>query len=281
MNRLSIAARAEIVGRLVEANSLRAVTRITGRSINTVTKLLVAVGTACAEYHDTHVHGLKSRRVKCDEIWAFMGGKKMNTTSDVRRDGFGDAWTWIALDVDSRLCISYLVGGRDSRWAFDFMVDVARRVRGRMQLTTDGHRPYLEAVEGGFGFDADFATLQKIYGAPTEDEIGCSGPARCVGSNIKTVISNPDPEHVSISFVERQNLAMRKSVRRFARLPDAFSRRLENHSHAVSLHFLHYNFASFHKTLRVTPAMEAGIASNVWSLEDIASLPDRLAAAVA
>jgi IS1 family transposase len=277
MNRLSLQERARIIGLLVEGNFLRAITRITGCSINTVTKLLVDVGTACAAFHDERVRNVKARRLQCDEIWSFIGAKKKNTTAAQRRDGMGDAWTWVALDAESKLCVSYLVGGRDAGWAWDFMQDVASRLTGRVQLTTDGHKPYLEAVEGAFGSDVDFATLQKIYGAVSEEDARRYSPARCIGCEMKRVIGNPDPEHVSTSFVERENLTMRMSMRRFTRLTNAFSKKLENHAHAVALHFLHYNFARIHKSLRVTPAMEAGIADHVWTLEEIAALPDRAA----
>lgn len=281
VNRLSIETRAGIVGLLVEGASLRAVTRLTGCSINTVIKLLVDLGTVAAAYHDERVRGLRAKRIQCDEIWAFVGAKKKNTTAEQRREGFGDAWTWVALDADTKLCVSYLVGGRDGGWAWDFMQDVASRIKGRVQLTTDGHKPYLEAVEGAFGADVDFATLQKIYGAVSEEDARRYSPARCIGCEMKPVIGNPDPEHVSTSFVERQNLTMRMSMRRFTRLTNAFSKKLENHAHAVALHFLHYNLARVHKSLRVTPAMEAGIASHVWSLEEIAALADRKIATVA
>ncbi len=274
MNRLSLEDRARIVGLLVEGMSLRAVSRQTGCSINTVTKLLVDVGTAAAVYHDAHVRSVKARRVQCDEIWSFVGAKGKNTTAEQRRDGMGDAWTWVALDADSKLCVSYLVGGRDSGWAFDFMQDVASRIRGRVQLTTDGHKPYLEAVEGAFGMVVDFATLHKIYGATSEEDQRRYNPATCIGCDMKTVIDNPDPEHVSTSYVERKNLTMRMSMRRLTRLTNAFSKKLEDHAHAVALHFIHYNFARIHKTLRVTPAMEAGLANRAWSLEDIAALAD-------
>lgn len=281
MNRLSTEERARIIRLLVEGNSLRAVTRIAGCSINTVTRLLVGVGTAAAAFHDERVRGLKAKRVQRDEIWAFVGAKKKNTTAEQHREGFGDAWTWVALDADSKLCVSCLVGGRDGGWAWDFMQDVASRIKGRVQLTTDGHKPYLGAVEGAFGVDVGFATLQKIYGGVSEEEARRYSPARCIGCEMKPVIGNRDPEHVSTSIVERQNLTMRMSMRRFTRLTNAFRRKLENHAHAVALHFLHYNFARVHKSLRVTPAMEAGISDHVWSLEEIAALPDRKIAAVA
>ncbi len=277
MNRLSLEQRARIISVLVEGNSLRAVTRLAPCSINTVTKLLVDVGTAAAQYHDEHVRAVKARRVQCDEIWSFVGAKKKNTTADQRRGGMGDAWAWVALDADSKLCVSYVVGGRDATWAWGFMQGVAGRIKGRVQLTTDGHKPYLAAVEGAFGADVDFATLQKIYGAVGEEDARRYSPAKCIGCDMKTVIGNPDPNHVSTSYIGRQNLTMRMSMRRFTRLTNAFSKKIENHAHAVALHFLHYNFARVHKTLRVTPAMEAGIASHVWSLEEIAGLPERMA----
>jgi IS1 family transposase len=278
MNRLPLETRARIIGLLVEGNSLRAVTRLVGCSINTVTKLLIDVGTAAAAHHDATVRNLRARRIQCDEIWSFVGAKAKNTTKEQRGGGMGDVWTWVALDADSKLCVSYLVGGRDGGWAFDFMCDVAARLRSRVQVTTDGHAAYLNAVEGAFGLDVDFATLHKIYGAVPEEDQRRYSPARCIGSDMKTVIGNPSPEHVSTSFVERQNLTMRMSMRRFTRLTNAFSKKLDNHAHAVALHFLHYNFARIHKSLRVTPAMEAGIADHVWTLEEIASLPDRIEA---
>lgn len=276
MNRLPTETRARMIGLLVEGNGLRAVTRICAVSINTVTKLLVDVGTAAAAFHDSRVRGLRARRIQCDEIWSFIGAKQKNNTREQRGGGMGDVWTWVALDAHTKLCIAYLVGGRDGGWAWDFMQDVAARIRGRVQLTTDGHKPYLEAVEGAFGLDVDFATLHKIYGAVPEEYQRRYSPARCIGSDMKTVIGNPDPDHASTSFVERQNLTMRMSMRRFTRPTSAFSKKVDNHTYAVALHFLHYNFARIHKTLRVTPAMEAGLTDHVWTLEDIACLADRV-----
>ncbi|MGH9541501.1 MAG: IS1 family transposase [Terriglobales bacterium] len=226
------------------------------------------MGAAAAAFHDSRVRGLKARRILCDEIWSFISAKQKNTTSAGRAEGIGHVWTWIALDADTRLCVSYLVGGRDGGWAWDFMQDVAARIRRRVQFSTDGHKSYLEAIEGAFGLDVDLATLHKIYGAaPEEDQHRCN-PARNVGYDMKTVIGSPGAEYVSTSFVERQNLAMRMSTRRFTRL----TKKLDNHAHAVALHFLHYNFARIHKTLRATPAMEAGIADHVWTLEEISEL---------
>jgi IS1 family transposase len=235
------------------------------------------IGEACARYHNLRVRNVRARRIQCDEIWQFVGAKKKNATPEQRAEGWGDVWTWTAIDADTKLCISYLVGGRDAGWAFDFMQDVASRVRGRVQITTDGHKPYLDAVEGAFGLDVDFATLQKIYGAASEEETRRYSPARCIGCEMKTVIGNPDPRHVSTSYVERQNLTMRMSMRRFTRLTNAFSKKVENHCHAVALHFMYYNFCRIHQTLRITPAMEAGLSDHVWSLEELAGLLDNAA----
>lgn len=274
MNRLPIAKRAQIIQMLVEGASLRSASRMADVSINTVTKLLVDVAEAAYFYHDEHVRNLRCKRIQCDEIWCFVGAKKKNATPEQKQQGWGDVWTWTAIDADTKLCVSYLVGGRDSGWAYDFMQDVASRIGGRIQLTTDGHKPYLEAVEGAFGIDVDFATLHKIYGIPTEEEARRYSPAKCIGCDMKTVIGRPDPAHVSTSYVERQNLTMRMSMRRFTRLTNAFSKKVENHAAAVALHFIHYNFARIHKSLRITPAMAAGISDHVWSYEEIAALAE-------
>jgi len=272
MNRLSVADRAKIIQMLVEGNSLRATSRMADVSINTVTKLLVDMGIAAAAYHDKNVRHVRVRRLQCDEIWCFVGAKKKNVTPEQKQQGWGDVWTWTAIDADTKLCVGYLVGGRDAGWAMDFMEDCASRIYGRVQVTTDGHRSYLEAVEGAFGMDVDYAQLQKIYGAPTDAEQRRYSPAQCIGADMKVVSGNPDPKHVSTSFVERQNLTMRMGMRRFTRLTNGFSKKLDNHAHMVALHFLYYNFGRVHKTLRVTPAMEAGLADHVWSFEEIAGL---------
>jgi IS1 family transposase len=272
MNRLSIAKRAQIIQMLVEGSSLRATSRIAYVSINTVTKLLVDVAEAAYRFHDLVVRDVRCKRIQCDEIWCFVRAKKKNATPEQKQQGWGDVWTWTAIDADTKLCVSYLVGGRDGGWAYDFMQDVASRIRGRVQLTTDGQKPYLEAVEGAFGMDVDFATLHKIYGAPTDEEARRYRPAKCIGCDMKTVIGDPDPKHLSTFFVERQNLTMRMSMRRFTRLTNAFSKKIENHAAAVALHFLHYNFARIHKTLRITPAMAAGLSYHVWSYEEIAGI---------
>lgn len=272
MNRLPLEARAKIVGMLVEGNSLRATSRLCDVSINTVSKLLVDVATAAEKYHDKHVRNLKVRRLQCDEIWAFVGAKDKNTSIDRKIEGWGDVWTWTAIDADTKLCVAYVVGNRDARWAEEFMLDCAGRVKGRLQVTTDGHKPYLDAVEGAFGLDADYAMLQKIYGAPTDAEQRRYSPAKCIGTDMKVVSGNPDPAHISTSFVERQNLTMRMSMRRFTRLTNGFSKKFENHRAAVALHFMYYNFGRIHKTLRITPAMAAGLIDHVWTLEEIAAL---------
>lgn len=272
MNRLPLEARARIIGLLVEGNSLRAISRLCGVSINTVTKLLVDVGTASIAFHDERVRGIRARRIQCDEIWSFVGAKAKNVTVEQKQQGWGDTWTWTAIEADTKLCISYLVGGRDTGWAMEFMEDVASRVNGRVQITTDGHRAYLDAVEGAFGMDVDYAQLQKIYGAPTDAEMRRYSPAQCIGADMKVVSGNPDPKHVSTSYVERQNLTMRMGMRRFTRLTNGFSKKIDNHAFAVAIHFIHYNFARIHKTLRITPAMAAGLTDHVWSLEEIALL---------
>ena len=263
--------RAQILQMLVEGTSLRSTSRMADVSINTVTKLLVDVAEAAHDYHNRMVVNVRSKRVQCDEIWCFVGAKAKNVSLEKKAEGWGDVWTWTAIDADTKLCIGYLVGGRDGWWANEFMQDVASRIRGRVQITTDGHKAYLEAVENAFGADVDYAQLQKIYGASNEPETRYS-PAKCIGCDMKTVSGDPDPAHVSTSFVERQNLTMRMSMRRFTRLTNAFSKKIENHAAAVALHFIHYNFARIHKTLRITPAMAAGISDHVWSYEEIASL---------
>ncbi len=274
MNRLPLEARAKIVGMLVEGNSLRATSRLCDVSINTVSKLLVDVAAAAEKFHDKHVRHLKVRRLQCDEIWAFIGAKDKNTSIDRKIEGWGDVWTWTAIDADTKLCVAYVVGNRDARWAEEFMHDCASRITGRLQVTTDGHKPYLDAVEGAFGLDVDYAMLQKIYGAPSDAEQRRYSPAKCIGTDMKVVSGNPDPKHVSTSFVERQNLTMRMSMRRFTRLTNAFSKKFDNHRAAVALHFMYYNFGRIHKTLRITPAMAAGLSDHVWSLEEIAMMAD-------
>ena len=273
-NRLPLEKRVQILGLLVEGTSLRAASRLSGCSINTVTKLLVDVGTACQAYHDEHVRGLKCQRVQCDEIWSFVYSKQKNIPERLRsQPGVGDVWTWTAIDADSKLAVSWLVGGRDAEYANAFMQDVADRLSNRVQLTTDGHHAYLDAVERAFGIDVDFAQLIKVYGQAPEGQKRYSPPV-CVGAKKEPFNGKPDERHISTSYVERQNLTMRMHMRRFTRLTNAFSKKVENHAHAVALHFMFYNFVRIHKTLRVAPAMAAGVTDRLWELGDVARLAD-------
>jgi IS1 family transposase len=271
MKRLTVEQKTRVVAALVEGNSVRSTVRMTGVAKNTVIKLVLDLADVCAAYHDKNVRNLKVRRLQCDEIWQFVGSKAKNTRPEKKAIGWGDVWTWTGLDADTKLCVSYLVGGRDLGWAKEFMQDCASRIRNRVQITTDGHKAYLEAVENAFGADIDYAQLQKIYGAVNENETRYS-PARCIGCDMKVVSGDPDPKHVSTSFVERQNLSMRMSIRRFTRLTNAFSKKIENHAASVAIWFMYYNFCRVHQTLRVTPAMEAGISNHVWSIEELCSL---------
>jgi IS1 family transposase len=271
MNKLSTAKRVAVVSALVEGCSITATVRMTGAAKNTVVKLLVELGAACTKYQDEHLRNLPCKRLQCDEIWSFVGGKDRNISLEKKEQGLGSIWTWTALDADTKLIASWLVGSRDAGSAYEFMQDVAGRLRGRVQLTTDGHKPYLNAVEDAFGADIDYAVLQKIYGPEPSDEKRYS-PAVCIGCKIENVTGSPDPKHISTSYVERQNLTMRMSMRRFTRLTNAFSKKVENHAAAVALYFLYYNFGRIHQTLRVTPAMEAGVSSHAWSVEEIVGL---------
>lgn len=273
MNQLSVQKRAQILGLLVEGTSLRAASRLADCSINTVTKLLVDVGMACAEYQDKALRNLTCQRVQCDEIWSFVGSKQRNIPAEHQGEfGWGDVWTWTAIDADTKLIASWMVGTRNWESARVFINDLASRLATRVQLTTDGHHAYLHAVEQAFGGDIDYAQLIKIYGdAPKSPERKYSA-ADFVTAEKKKVSGHPDMAHVSTSYVERQNLTMRMSCRRFTRLTNAFSKKVENHAHAVALHFMYYNFGRIHKTLRVTPAMEAGVSDHVWSFEEIAGL---------
>ena len=272
MNRLSTAKRTQVIAALIEGNSINATCRMLGVGKHTVLRLLVDAGCVCAAYHHRHVRGVRVRRLQCDEIWAFVGAKKKNVTPEQEQNGWGDVWTWTGIDADTKLCVSYLVGGRDGGWAMDFMQDCASRIRGRVQITTDGLKCYLDAVEDAFGCDIDYAQLQKIYGAPTDADQRRYSPAKCIGADMKVVSGNPDPKHVSTSYVERQNLSMRMGMRRFTRLTNGFSKKFENHAHQVALYFFHYNFCRVHSSLRVTPAMEAGLTDHVWTLTELCSL---------
>lgn len=278
MRKLAPTDRARILHMLCEGMSIRAITRLTGASKNTVAKLLVDAGKACAAYHDANVRDVKAARVQVDEIWSFTYAKQKNVaTAKDAPEGAGDTWTWTALDADSKMILSYFVGGRDGECAMWFIDDLASRLANRVQLTSDGHRAYLEAVEGAFGADVDYAQLVKIYG-PTVTAPGRYSPAECTGIRKRTVEGKPDAAHISTSYVERQNLTMRMHMRRFTRLTNAFSKKVENHAHAVALHMMYYNFVRIHKTLRVTPAMAAGVADRLWEIGDIVALVEAVEA---
>lgn len=270
MNRMPIPERAKILGFLVEGMSLRAASRLADCSINTVTKLLVDVGTACAEYQNKVLVNLPCKRIQCDEIWSFVGAKQKHVEQGAA--GYGDVWTWTAICADTKLIASWMVGSRDGEAARAFIADLAPRLANRVQLTTDGHKAYLDAVEDAFAWEIDYAMLVKQYGeGPTSPERKYS-PSQYKGAKKIKITGNPVKKDVSTSYVERQNLTMRMSMRRFTRLTNGFSKKVENHAHAVALHFMYYNFGRIHKTLRVTPAMEAGVSDHVWSLEEIAAL---------
>lgn len=281
-NRLSTEQRARIIGCLVEGNSIRATVRMTGAAKNTVAKLLVDLGTACEAYQAGVLVGLPCERVQCDEIWSFVYSKARNVPEEHTGEwGYGDVWTWTAIDADIKLVPSWYVGNRSAEDARAFMTDVAGRMANRVQLTTDGLKVYLTAVQGAFGFDVDYAQLVKLYGGELTGPQTRYSPAPCIGTEVKKVTGAPDPRHISTSYVERQNLTMRMGMRRFTRLTNAFSKKVENLMAAVSLHFMHYNFARPHITLTkqygapTTPAMAAGIADHVWTLTEIAGLLDR------
>ena len=272
MNRLNKDKQIKIIAALVEGNSLRATARICDVAFNTVLKLLPELGKACADYQDRVFRNLPCMRIQCDEIWSFCYAKAKNVPADKQGQfGYGDIWTWVALCPDTKLVPCWMVGLRDPGSAFAFMHDLAGRLANLVQLTTDGHRVYLAAVENAFGADIDYAMLVKIYGTDPEDEKRYS-PAKCTGCQKAVISGNPKRQHISTSFMERQNLTVRMSVRRFTRLTNAFSKKVANHEHAIALHYMHYNFSRIHKTLRVTPAMEAGIADHVWDISEIVSL---------
>ncbi len=272
MNRLSTEKRIGVVAALVEGCGLRAAARMTGVARMTVEKLLRDLGAACARYQDEHLRSLDCPRIECDEIWSFVYAKQKNVERAKNApEVAGDVWTWTAIDPDTKLVPSWCIGSRDTATAYDFMHDLAGRLRHRVQLTTDGHRPYLEAVESAFNLDIDYAMLIKIYGADPEAEKRYS-PARCQGCDVKVVTGEPNPKHISTSCVERGNLTMRMSMRRFTRLTNAFSKRVEMHAHSVALHFMHYNFVKIHSTLRTTPAQATGVTDRLWEIEDLVGL---------
>lgn len=276
MNKLSTDKRVQVIHCLVEGNSIRATARLTDSAINTVIKLLIDAGKACSEYQDKTLRNLACKRLQCDEIWSFCGAKEKNATPAQKQIGWGDVWTWTALDSDTKLVPCWFIGNRDASAAYHFMHDLQERLASRVQLTTDGHKAYLSAVEDAFGSQIDYAQLIKIYG----NEVGPNqkhaeirySPAQCMGARKTVIAGQPDYKHVSTSHTERQNLSMRMGMRRFTRLTNAFSKKLENLENNVALYFMHYNFCKIHGSLRVTPAMEAGICDHVWSLEEVIEL---------
>lgn len=274
MNRLDTAKRAQVVSALTEGNSIRATVRMTGVAKNTIVKLLAELGPACAAYMDRTFKNLPCKRIQCDETWSFCYAKHRNVPADKKGIfGYGDVWTWVALDADTKLICSWQVSTRNAQAAYEFMQDLAGRLAHRVQLTTDGHRPYLNAVESAFGTEIDYAMLVKIYGRPSEPEKRYS-PAVITSIACSVIEGDPDPKHISTSYVEQQNLTIRMGMRRLTRLTNAFSKKIENHVASIALHYMHYNFCRIHQTLRVTPAMETGLTDHVWSIQELIGLLD-------
>jgi IS1 family transposase len=273
MNRLPIEKQIQVVSALVEGCSIRATVRMTGVAKNTIVKLLAELGDKCSDYLNEHVVNLRSERIQCDEIWSFIAAKKKNVTSALRERNphAGDIWTWVAMDADSKLIVSWWVGARDFLTAKAFIDDLASRLLNRVQLTTDGNRLYFFQIKSAFGNDIDYAVLDKIYGNPSKEETRYS-PGECLGCEKKAKIGDPDPRHISTSYIERQNLTMRMQMRRFTRLTNAFSKKVENHIASLAIHYMWYNYVRIHQTLRVTPAMAARIADRVWGIEDLVAL---------
>ena len=273
MNKLGTGQRTQVIKALVEGCSLRSTVRMTSVSMPTILKLLADAGEVCRDFQDKTFHGLSCKRIQVDEIWSFCYAKAKNIPADKQgRFGYGDVWTWTAIDADTKLVPSWLIGNRDSLCATEFIADIRNRIANRIQLTSDGHKAYLIAVEAAFGDDVDYAQLVKIYGTPPTEEQRRYSPAQCTGTKTNFVVGDPDPGHISTSYVERQNLTMRMHMRRFTRLTNGFSKKIQNHAAAIALHYMNYNFCKVHKTLRVTPAMEAGLTDHVWDVEDIVAL---------
>jgi IS1 family transposase len=274
MNKLSNERRAQIIRALVEGNSIRATCRMTDTAKGTVLKFLAEIGVACEAYQRAHLRNLTCRRVQVDEIWSFVGIKEKRRPEKERGQfGRGDVWTWVSLDAESKLVPTWLIGPRDVQAAREFMFDLSLRIAGRFQLTSDGHSAYPDTVERVFGREIDYGTLVKLYGVSPESETRYS-PSECIGCRREVIRGRPDPRHISTSFVERQNLTMRMSMRRFTRLTNAFSKKVENHAAAVALHFMYYNFCRIHQSLRVTPAQAAGVTNKLWDVQDIVKLLD-------
>ena len=275
MNKLPNEKRIQILSMLVEGSSMRSISRVVGVSINTVTKLLAEAGEACLAYHDENVKGLNCKKIQCDEIWAFCYAKEKNAAAAKKAPTFaGDVWTWTSICAESKLICNWFVGGRDAEFAHLFMDDLAARLNNRIQLTTDGHKVYLQAIENAFGNDIDYAQLVKMFGNAPDSAKGRYSPAECTGIKKTPKIGSPADKHISTSYVERQNLTMRMSMRRFTRLTNAFSKKFESHCHALALYFVYYNFVRIHKSLKVSPAMAAGLTPKLWGWEDVIALID-------
>ena len=273
MNKLSSNKRAQVLQMMAEGIALRAITRLTGISRTTLLKLLEDAGQAFSEYQDRTLVNLSSKRVQVDEVWAFCYAKQKNVAmAKAAPVGAGDIWTWVGLDADTKLAASFYVGNRDGEAAMIFMDDLAKRLANRVQLTSDGHRVYLEAVEGAFGGDIDYAQLVKLYGAAPESAKGRYSPAECTGIKKTTIEGKPDPKHISTSYVERQNLNIRMGNRRMTRLTNAFSKKAANHAHMMAIYFMHYNFVRIHQTLKITPAMAAGVTPKLWEMSDMVAV---------
>lgn len=274
MNKLDTKSRVRVVAALVEGNSIRATVRMTGVAKNTIVKLLAELGTACSEYMNRTLVNLPCERLQVDELWSFVGCKQKNVTAKkIERDGIcGDVWTWVAIDADTKLVPSFMLGQRDAATARDFMEDLAARLANRVQLTSDGLKLYLNAVDNAFGDDVDFAQLVKIYGEIDSEGQRRYSPATCIGCETHSVTGDPDPKHISTSYIERQNLTVRMHNRRFTRLTNGFSKKVDNHFYSMAIHYMHYNFVRIHQSLRVTPAMAAGVTDRLWGMEDIVGL---------
>ncbi|MEJ0071346.1 MAG: IS1 family transposase [Pseudomonadota bacterium] len=275
MNKLPLARRVQILSMLCEGSSMRSISRVVDVSLNTVSKLLADAGAACVEHHDQAVRNVAAQRVQCDEIWSFCLAKQKNASQEQRAQGAGDVWTWTGIDADSKLILSWVVGSRDTEAALSLMDDLRYRLANRVQLTTDGHPPYLKAVSEAFGEEVDYAMLVKLYGSPQGNpQERRYSPGQCTGIRKSSLIGNPDRKHISTAYSERHNLTIRMGMRRFTRLTNAHSKKIEMHCHALALYFVFYNFVRRHQTVRMSPAMAAGISDRLWSMEDIVALID-------
>lgn len=274
MNRLNATERASVIRCLIDGCSIRATTRISGISKKAVMRLLCEVGTVCEQYQNDMFQDLACRKIQMDEVWTWIYCKEKNRTEEIARTNpdAGDIWLWVAICADSKLVLSWMLGGRDMQTACAFVDDVAARLRHRVQITSDGHVAYLKAIEDAFGQDVDYAVLQKIFGTPSQSEVRRYSPAKCIGCESKPMIGNPDYKHVSTSYVERQNWTVRTNLRRYTRLSNGFSRKLDNHAAAVALNYFAYNFIKIHRTLRMSPAMAAGVTDRLWDVQDLVSL---------